>query len=319
MPVVGPYVPGMRFLFVMDPAETMTPDKDTTFAFLRGARALGHQSYHCLPSQVSLRGADGFAVARPIAVSDTAPHVELGAPERARPALERAARLAIDAQAVRAALATLYRDLADHAALATLLADEAGRTSDRRQRIQLLRDAAEIQLVHRNDPALAAPLLEQAIELDPDDQKLRLRLAQALFLAARYPDALGVLREQIQRYGARKPKDRALAHFQLARVLLASGEEGEALRELDAASKIDPAHPGIMQMLGRVAMEQGEFDRAERMFRSLMLVVGRDEDPEAPSKTEALLSLSELSIRRGDEARPHEVGFVAVVARIEGP
>ena len=35
------------------------------------------------------------------------------------------------------------------------------------------------------------------------------------------------------------------------------------------------------------------------MFRSLMLVVGRDEDPEAPSKTEALLSLSELSVRRG--------------------
>lgn len=232
---------------------------------------------------------------------------ELGAPERARPALERAARLAIDAQAVRAALASLYRDLADHAALASLLADEAGRTSDRRQRIQLLRDAAEIQLVHRSDPALAAPLLEQAIELDPDDQKLRLRLAQALFLGARYPDALGVLSEQIQRYGARRPKDRALAHYQMARVLLASEQQGDALRELDAASKIDPAHPGIMQMLGRVAMEQGEFDRAERMFRSLMLVVGRDDDPEAPSKTEALLSLSELSVRRGDEARAQEL------------
>lgn len=79
---MGPYVAGMRFLFVMDPAETMTPDKDTTFAFLRGALALGHQSYHCLPQQVSLRGADGFATARPIAVSDTAPHVSLGAPER---------------------------------------------------------------------------------------------------------------------------------------------------------------------------------------------------------------------------------------------
>jgi glutathione synthase len=72
----------MRFLFVMDPAETMSPDKDTTFAFLRGARALGHTSWHCLPQHVSLRGADGFASARPIAVSDTAPHVELGPPER---------------------------------------------------------------------------------------------------------------------------------------------------------------------------------------------------------------------------------------------
>jgi glutathione synthase len=72
----------MRFLFVMDPAETMTSDKDTTFAFLRGARALGHDSWHCLPQQVSLRGADGFATARSIVVSDAAPHVALGPPER---------------------------------------------------------------------------------------------------------------------------------------------------------------------------------------------------------------------------------------------
>lgn len=72
----------MRFLFVMDPAETMTPDKDTTFAFLRGARARGHASWHCLPEQLSLRGPDGFATARPVAVSDQAPHVELGVPER---------------------------------------------------------------------------------------------------------------------------------------------------------------------------------------------------------------------------------------------
>lgn len=72
----------MRFLFVMDPAETMLPDKDTTFAFLRAARALGHTSFHCLPRHISLRGADGFATAQPISVSDAAPHVELGAPER---------------------------------------------------------------------------------------------------------------------------------------------------------------------------------------------------------------------------------------------
>jgi glutathione synthase len=72
----------MRLLFVMDPAETMTPDKDTTFAFLRAAGALGHGSWHCLPSQVSLRGADGFATARSIAVSNNAPHLSLGQPER---------------------------------------------------------------------------------------------------------------------------------------------------------------------------------------------------------------------------------------------
>ncbi|HYJ08270.1 MAG TPA: glutathione synthase [Polyangiaceae bacterium] len=72
----------MRLLFVMDPAETMAPDKDTSFAFLRGARALGHTTWHCLPHHVSLRGAEGFAQTRAIAVSDTPPHCQFGEPER---------------------------------------------------------------------------------------------------------------------------------------------------------------------------------------------------------------------------------------------
>jgi glutathione synthase len=72
----------MRFLFVMDPAHSMLPDKDTSFAFMRGAQARGHQAFHCLTSQVYHRGPEVFALARPIRVSDTAPHVTLGEPER---------------------------------------------------------------------------------------------------------------------------------------------------------------------------------------------------------------------------------------------
>lgn len=72
----------MRFLFVMDPASTMHPEKDTSFAFMRGARSRGHASFHCVPTDVSNLGRDLFATARPIDVSDTAPHVTLGAPER---------------------------------------------------------------------------------------------------------------------------------------------------------------------------------------------------------------------------------------------
>lgn len=37
----------MRLVYVMDPLETMLPDKDTTFAFLRAAQAAGHQNLHC--------------------------------------------------------------------------------------------------------------------------------------------------------------------------------------------------------------------------------------------------------------------------------
>jgi glutathione synthase len=70
----------MRFLFVMDPAEGMLPDKDTTFAFLRAAQKRGHTSFHCAPRDLALVGSRVTAVARPLTVSATAPHTSLGAP-----------------------------------------------------------------------------------------------------------------------------------------------------------------------------------------------------------------------------------------------
>ena len=68
----------MRFLFVMDPAERMLPDKDTSFALMRGAQARGHECLHCQPRQLSHSGRELDARARPIRVSDSAPHVQLG-------------------------------------------------------------------------------------------------------------------------------------------------------------------------------------------------------------------------------------------------
>lgn len=68
----------MRFLFVMDPAETMHPSKDTTFAFLRAAGRRGHACFHCLPRDVSNEARSVRARARPIRVGDSGPHVTLG-------------------------------------------------------------------------------------------------------------------------------------------------------------------------------------------------------------------------------------------------
>jgi glutathione synthase len=71
----------MRFLFVMDPVEKMLPDKDTSFAFIRGAGTKGHECLHCLPRDISNVGRDVFAKARSLSVSDAPPHTSLGREE----------------------------------------------------------------------------------------------------------------------------------------------------------------------------------------------------------------------------------------------
>jgi glutathione synthase len=72
----------VRFLFVMDPFESMLPDKDTSFAFMRAALARGHEVLHCALNQISNQGRRVRARARPLWVSDTAPHFAAEEPRR---------------------------------------------------------------------------------------------------------------------------------------------------------------------------------------------------------------------------------------------
>lgn len=239
--------------------------------------------------------------------------VDLG---RAR--LESASAVALDAAPVRARLAELYRSEGAHAPLAALLSAEAERQSEPKTRLKLLEEAARLRLERLNAPEEAVPLLVAAIELAPDEPALRRTLALAFTKASRFDEALEVLRQQVERYGTRKPKDRALVHFQIARVSLAAGRRAEAIAELDFANKIDPAHPGILQALARLAFEEGQLERAEKQYRALLLVLGRDDD-DAPSRAEALLDLAEIAERNSDSVRAAELVDSAFEAALESP
>jgi glutathione synthase len=65
----------------MDPVGQLSPDKDTSVAFMRGAFARGHTVLHCLVRDVFNRGRDVFAYARPARLAPRSGMVELGPPE----------------------------------------------------------------------------------------------------------------------------------------------------------------------------------------------------------------------------------------------
>ncbi|MBN2192595.1 MAG: tetratricopeptide repeat protein [Polyangiaceae bacterium] len=246
-------------------------------------------------------------------------YVACGERRYARARLERAAAVALDASSVRKRLAELYREDKDWAPLAALLTTEAARAPDPKSRLALLVEAAGFHLDMRGQPNDAVPLLEQAVELDPDDPDRRLSLSRALELAGRFDEATQILRQQIELYGARRPKSRAIVHFQLARVSLAAGCRAEAIAELELANRIDPAHPGILQALGRIAFEEGQLERAEKTYRALLLVVRPAEDPNAPSRSEALLDLGDIAGQLGDPVRAAEFVESAFETALEHP
>jgi glutathione synthase len=71
----------MQFLYVMDPAATMNPEKDTTFAFMEAAIGRGHTCYHALPSDVGRNRDQTVVRCSSVTVSRSVPHVTLGQSE----------------------------------------------------------------------------------------------------------------------------------------------------------------------------------------------------------------------------------------------
>lgn len=67
----------MRFVFVMDTLDRVHHLKDTSFAFIRAAQRRGHESYHCLPRDLSVRGGDVFATTHPVRIIDDFPYIAL--------------------------------------------------------------------------------------------------------------------------------------------------------------------------------------------------------------------------------------------------
>ncbi|MBX3190957.1 MAG: tetratricopeptide repeat protein [Labilithrix sp.] len=215
-----------------------------------------------------------------------------------------------EADHVRMRLAEMYRAAQSWGSLAELLTDGATHAPDKATRLGRLREAAELHRSKTGSPDRAIPLLEQASDLSPDDNAVKLALADALGAAGRFEEARTNLRTLVEAFGGRRPKERAPVHYHLARLDLAVGDRARALVELDAATRIDPANPEILRTLAELARDDGQLDRAERSYRALLTVLRRqDELPEdAPiSRSEVMFELSQIAARQGEPDRAKEI------------
>jgi glutathione synthase len=74
----------MRLVYVMDPVDRVSPDKDTTFALQRAAQKRGHASLHCLPRDLFVKDGEVFARVRDLRVGAAAPFFTFGEPQDVR-------------------------------------------------------------------------------------------------------------------------------------------------------------------------------------------------------------------------------------------
>ena len=223
---------------------------------------------------------------------------KLSSRERAEAALRLALAAGVRQTETREKLFSLSERQKDYKGLAQLLAEEVELTSDPAQKVQLLRRASELARIQLGDAGTAASYLERAVAFAPEDRSVLVPLCELYIAAGRQADAVPVLRQIIASYGGRRVKEVAGFHHMLARAYAGMGDDTNALAELDAAYRVDLTNVGVLKDLGLLAYEQGDFDRAQKTFRGLLL---QRLDKDAPiSKADVYYYLGEISRQQGD-------------------
>ncbi|MCY3930015.1 MAG: tetratricopeptide repeat protein [Acidobacteria bacterium] len=118
-------------------------------------------------------------------------------------------------------------------------------------------------LADAQDPASAASLYRQAVDLDPNYAPARIRLASALEKVGLAADA-----DEHYREATRLEPDNAVAHLGLGRLALARGEVDQAIRHLERAYDLSPETQAIVATLSRARHRSGDREGARRLAQA---------------------------------------------------
>ncbi|HJL21950.1 MAG TPA: tetratricopeptide repeat protein, partial [Polyangiaceae bacterium LLY-WYZ-15_(1-7)] len=229
--------------------------------------------------------------------------VDAGRADRAAEVLEKALADAPARQDLRDLLAEQYRALEAWEPLAGVLTASAEHAEDQETVLALVREAADLYRDALKRPAEAIPVLRKGAGLAPDDRAIKLQLAEGLQEAGELDEARALLTEVVDAFGRRRSPERAQVHYQLGVVCRAQGDLDAALEQLERATKMAMAEPRMLQMLGRLATEADQLERAEKAYRALLMTVRRQGPAERldVASGEVLYELHAIAKRRGDD------------------
>jgi len=206
---------------------------------------------------------------------------------------------------VRDRLRALYEKNKKWSELAAFLAEDATLMEQGGQPapavVKVLRRAADIHQTQRQVPADAVTVLERAAALVPQDRELLLALCDAYTAADRAQSAAEVLERIIASFGGKRTKELGVYHHRLGRALAGLGNQPGALAQYDLAFKVDPGSVGVLRDLSLLSMETGDFERAQKTFRALLLQ--KLDGNAGITKGEVFFYLGEISMKQGNKTK----------------
>jgi predicted Zn-dependent protease len=198
-----------------------------------------------------------------------------------------------------ALLADLYRDGQRWEALVRVLSERAHRAEDSTVAAACAREAVHLCAEKLKAPERALPALERAVALVPTDRSLRLALADALRITGRVAEARTILERLIEEHGRRQSRERALLHHQAGLAARTEGNLAQARDHLEQAAAVLIDHADVQLALAEVAEQMGDKERAEKAYRSLLVLARRGQDEDAITAGEVLLRLRRVALALG--------------------
>ncbi|MDP3219670.1 MAG: tetratricopeptide repeat protein, partial [Deltaproteobacteria bacterium] len=219
-----------------------------------------------------------------------------GRPTDARDGLQRAYEADLGNAVLRDRLRQLYEALGHFHEAAKLWTDAAERSADEGERFEAFRRAGEVMLDNAAEPALAIDPLERAHALRPADHDVTVLLVDAFTASQRLEDASGLLNTAIAAHKNRRSKELATLQHRMGRLAYAAGDHAVEMAWLNAALDTDPQNGQVAAELADVAMEQANFDIAQKALRAIALM----KNPAPMSRAMAFLRQGMIARSQGD-------------------
>src|SRR5205823_4094939 len=187
------------------------------------------------------------------------------------------------------ALEQVVRGRSDWRRVVELLDLREKAESDAGKKRDLLVEIGRLLRGELHAPAEALPYLERASRIAPDDPRVIEPLADAYYQSGRFGEARALYARLVEGLKGKKSKEAARWQFRLGAVAEQQGQETPALDHYGAAFAIDPTHGATMAALGRLYVKQSEWEKARKVYRSMLL---QNLDTEAQmSKADVYLQL----------------------------
>lgn len=155
--------------------------------------------------------------------------------------------------------------------VAYLLEMAVGRAKDDDKRRELQLERVDV-LTHRiGDTEGALRVLAGIYEHVQDDPEVNRRIADALFTAERYEEAVGMYHWLVEVTAGKRSKKRAHYLTRLARIEIEADQGDEARKRLEEAYRLDTTNVETLLTLGQLHQDAERWSDALKIYRSMLL------------------------------------------------